>query len=168
MSYKEHTELEFKAAGWVNSEGKFIDDMQGLLCTQVLELLGLFATHGHSGSSAPYAINLFSTLAKFEPIVPLTGEDWEWTELDYDSDVKYQNKRCSHVFKDADGRAYDIDGKIFWEWAERPLDEDEDGYPGVSIFKSYFTSRDSRVYVEFPYTPKSEYVELVNTRGSNE
>lgn len=159
MGYKEHAELEFKAAGWVNSDGKFNDDMQELMCNQILELLELFSSHGHSGSSAPYAINLFEKLAKFEPIVPLTGEDWEWTELGYDDNTYYQNKRCSHVFKDKDGKAYDIDGKVFWEWYERDLEKDEAGYPGIKTFKSYYTSKDSRVYIDFPYTPKKEYVE---------
>ena len=163
MSYKEHAELEFRAAGWTNEDGKFDDDMQELMCTQVLELLDLFSEHGHSGSTAPYALNLFTTLAKYEPIVPLTGEDWEWRKLDYHDDMRHQNIRCSRVFKGADGRAYDIDGRIFWEWVERPLDEDEPGYPGTAKFKSYFGSRDSRVYIEFPYTPKTEYVEFVKT-----
>lgn len=160
MSYKEHAQLEFQAAGWTNEDGKFDDDMQELLCTQVLELLDLFSEHGHSGSTAPYAIKLFTKLAKFEPISPLTGEDWEWTKLDYDNDVTYQNKRHSSVFKDADGRAYDIDGKIFWEWVEYELEPDEQGYPGTRKYKSYFTNRDSRVYIDFPYTPTREYVEI--------
>ena len=162
MSYIEHAELEFKAAGWVDSDGNFTDEMQGLICNQILELLELFDSHGHSGSTAPYAINLFSTLAKFEPIVPLTGEDWEWTDLSYDGDIGYQNKRCSSVFKDADGRAYDIQGKVFWEWYERDLDEEEEGYPGTRKYKSHYTCEDSRVYVEFPYTPTTEYVERIS------
>lgn len=160
MSYRSYAELEFKASGWMNEDGIFDDDMQELLCTQVLELLELFSTHGHSGTTAQYAINLFEKLAKFEPLAPLTGEDWEWGELDYSDDMQYQNKRCSHVFKDSDGRAYDTQGKVFWEWAERPLDEDEEDYPGVSKFKSHFTSGDSRVYIDFPYTPVSEYIEI--------
>lgn len=156
MSYKSHAETEFRAAGWVDETGKFIDDMQELLCTQVLELLELFSSHGHSGFSAPCAINLFSKLAKFEPLVPLTGEDWEWIGV---GDNTFQNVRCSRVFKDADGRAYDIDGRVFYEWHERPLDEDESGYPGIRRYKSHYTSRDSRVYIDFPYTPITEYVE---------
>lgn len=159
MDYKGHAELEFQAAGWTDENGNFKDDMQELMCTQVLELLEVFHNHGHSGSTASYAISLFEKLAKFKPIAPLTGEDWEWVELNYDGDIKYQNKRCSNVFKDADGRAYDIDGKVFFEWCERPLDEDEAGYPGVRQFKSYYTSKDSRVYIDFPYTPTTEYIE---------
>lgn len=146
---REHAIMEFKAAGWIDSDGKFNDEWQELLCMQVLELLDLFTTHGHSGSTAPYAISLFEKLARFEPIVPLTGEDWEWYEA---SEGVFQNKRCSHVFKQADrfnGQPYDINGKVFWNWYHG-----EDGKP----FKSYYTGRESFVPITFPYTPKCEYV----------
>jgi hypothetical protein len=93
---------------------------------------------------------MFSKLAGFEPLVPLTGEDWEWNDIsEYGGGTKYQNKRCSRIFKDADGRTYDIEGKIFWEWWI-----DENGEKR----KSHYTCRDSHVTVEFPYTPTREYV----------
>jgi hypothetical protein len=147
-----HALMEFKAAGWLDETGAYKDEMQGMICDHVLKLLDVFSDEGHSGSSAPYAVNLFKTLAMFEPIVPLTGEDWEWTLLDYGVDPKWQNKRCGRVFKDADGRAYDIDGVVFYEWFE---DENHERH------KSHFTSKESRVYVTFPYTPKTEYREWI-------
>ena len=67
-----HARNEFRAAGWVDENGKFKDEMQEAICTHVLKLLKVFSDEGHSGSSAPYAISLFSTLAKFEPLVPVT------------------------------------------------------------------------------------------------
>ena len=158
-NYEKHARMEFRAAGWTDAEGKFKDEMQEAICDHVLKMLEVFSDEGHSGTSAPYAINLFKQLAMFEPVVPLTGEDWEWNET---ARGVFQNKRCSHVFKDEDGRAYDIQGKVFYEWCERPLDEDEDGYPGTKRFKSSYTSRESRVYVTFPYTPTTEYVEVKN------
>ena len=145
-----HALMEFQAAGWLDENGKYSDDMQEAICAHVLKLLEVFAAEGHSGSTAPYSINLFSKLAAFEPIVPVTGEDWEWNEV---GDGVYQNKRCSHVFKQPDrfgGQAYDIDGKIFWEWYK----SEEDG----EVFKSHFTSGESQVPITFPYTPKREYV----------
>ena len=144
--------MEFRAAGWVDADGEYCDEMQGMICDHVLKLLDVFADEGHSGSSAPYAVNVFKKLAMFEPIVPLTGEDWEWTELDYGVDPKWQNKRCSRVFKDANGDAYDIDGIVFYEWFE---DENHERH------KSHFTGKESRVYVTFPYTPTTEYKEWV-------
>lgn len=150
-NYEKHAFKEFQAAGWTDESGKFNCEMQEAICNHVLSLLKVFASEGHSGSSAPYAIELFSKLAKFEPIVPLTGEDWEWNEV---GDGVFQNNRCGHVFKDAsrfDGKPYDIEAVIFWEW----LTSSETG----EKFKAYFTSRDSCKVIEFPYVPTREYVE---------
>ena len=144
--YRNHAMEEFRAAGWIDDAGKYNDDMQEEICKHVLKLLDVFSTEGHTGSTAPYAIGLFSRLAKFEPIAPLTGEDSEWIKHDYGSSVTYQNKRASHVFKDEDGQAYDIEGKVFWEWA-MPYEGREPFEP----YKSYYTNRDSRVPVTFPY-----------------
>lgn len=144
--------MEFRAAGWCDENGKFDDEMQEAICKHVLELLKVFSDEGHSGSSAPYAINVFKTLAMFEPLVPLTGEDWEWTEV---SDGTFQNKRCSHVFKQADrfdGQAYDIDGIIFYNWYKNENGEK---------IKSYFTGKESCVPITFPYIPTKEYKEWI-------
>lgn len=158
-NFNSHALMEFRAAGWTDESGAFKDDMQQAICEHLLNLLEVFSNEGHSGSTAPYTVNLFKKLAMFEPIVPLTGEDWEWHEIGHGC---LQNKRCSHVFKQADrfdGQAYDINGKVFYEWCERPLDKDEEGYPGVRRFKSSYTSKDSNVPITFPYTPTTEYVE---------
>ena len=152
-NYITHAMNEFRAAGWVDENGKYCDEMQEAICKHILKLLEVFGDEGHSGSSAGYAVHMFEKLAMFEPIFPLTGEDWEWVDVsEYgDTHMKYQNHRCSHVFKDADGRAYDSEGKVFWEWWTNP----ETGEKS----KSHYTCGESRVYIEFPYTPKTEYVE---------
>lgn len=129
-------ESELRRAGWFNKDG-FYGDMMG---HAVLNMIKQFADEGHSGMSAGLAISLFSRLAKFEPLTPLTGEDDEWNQI---ADGTWQNKRCSRVFKDAEGRAYDIEGRVFRE-------------PSGACY----TSRDSRVYVAFPYEPKTEYVDV--------
>ena len=153
-NYKSHAMSEFRAAGWVDESGKYMDEMQESICLHVLDLLEVFSNEGHSGFSAPYTIDLFSKLAKFDPIVPLTGEDWEWNNVsDISGSEVYQNKRCSAVFKSADrfdGQPYYIDGKVFWEWYRSK----EDG----EMVKTYFTGRESAVPIKFPYTPKTEYV----------
>lgn len=150
-NYATHAQTEFRAAGWVDQDGKFKDGMQELICSQVLELLEKFSEHGHTGTTAPYAINMFTKLANFEPLVPLTGEDWEWNEVGTDT---YQNKRCSHVFKESkDGPAFDIHGIVFYDWVTNSNGEK---------FKSHYTSRDSRVNITFPYTPTTEYKERID------
>ena len=149
-----HALDEFRAAGWTDENGKFNDEMQEAICTHILKLLDVFADEGHSGTTAPYTVDVFKKLAMFEPLTPLTGEDWEWVDV---SDMAgsgkwYQNKRCGHVFKDDTG-VYDSEGIIFYDWCKN----EETG----EKYKSYFTSRESRVPVTFPYTPKTEYKEWI-------
>lgn len=105
-------------------------------------MLRLFATEGHSGSSAPFAIAVLKAIAMFEPWGPLTGAESEWGEP-FDYDGTQQNRRCSHVFRGKDGRAYDSQGRVF---------RTPDG--------SAYTGKDSRVFITFPYKPKVEYVEV--------
>ena len=153
-----HAKREFIAAGWMDKDGNFIDDMQESLCNHVLKLIEVFSKEGHSGSTAPYTIEMFRKLASFEPIAPLTGEDWEWVEIgEFNGNRTFQNKRCSHVFKDTAG-AYDIDGVVFYEW----LVDKKTG----EKYKSYFTSFESRIPVVFPYTPQKVYKEMV--RGTED
>lgn len=155
-NYRDHAMMEFRAAGWTDSDGKFKDEMQEAICNHVLKLLDIFDGEGHSGSSAPYAVDLFKKLALFEPIVPLTGEDWEWN-LIYDERTNgvhvYQNKRCSAVFKQADrfnGQPYYLNAVVFWEW-NRSKETGE-------VYKTSYTNSDSFQPITFPYTPKTEYV----------
>lgn len=137
---EQHALRELRAIGYVpldlpqeNGPNKWIQD-------NVLELIRVFGKQGHSGMSASYCISIFEKLARFEPLCPLTGADDEWNNVAEDM---WQNNRCSHVFKGADGRAYDIDARIFRE---------PDG--------CCFTNYDSRVYITFPYTPAREYVDV--------
>ena len=153
---QKHALTEFKAAGWLDDDGNYIDEMQEAICKHILELIKVFSDEGHSGSTEPYTVDLFKKLAMFELITPLTGEDWEWTEIAREmsgsnNGTLYQNKRCSRVFKDDTG-AYDIDGKVFYDWY---TNENGDRH------KSYYTSRDSRVPVTFPYVPTTVYEETV-------
>jgi hypothetical protein len=168
-NYKFHALNEFRAAGWMKEDGTFEDEMQEAVCKHVLALLDVFGDEGHSGTSAPYTINLFKRLASFEPISPLTGEDWEWNEIcdERTNNVRvYQNKRMGSVFKQSDrfdGKAYWLDGKVFWEWYSAP--DIDDGKP----FKSHYTSSDSRVMIEFPWVPpEPEYVFVPNDQFPNE
>ena len=54
----------------------------------------------------------------------------------------------SSVFKNEKGESYDIDGKVFWEWA-MPYEGREPYEP----YKSYYSCRESSVPVTFPYSP---------------
>ena len=145
-NFEKHAREEFRAIGWMDENGNFKDEMQGMICENVLQLLNVFSEQGHSGSSAAYALKMFERLVEFKCIVPLTGEDWEWNDTGHDS---YQNRRCSSVFKDkSTGECYDIDGKVFWEWQIG-------GYDGKP-YKSYYHGRGCNTPVTFPYSPPKE------------
>ena len=138
MSLLTHAEKEFELAGWKNDEK---ESMQEMVMDNIRELLEVFSNQGHSGSSAPYVLNLFNKLARFEIITPLTGNDDEWSEV---SEGLWQNKRDGRVFKDKDS-AWFIDGKCF---------SDDGG-------KTFWTSLESRVPVIFPCEAsklKTEYI----------
>lgn len=126
---------ELKAAGWYAEDAMYGD----MIPEAVLELVRVFAGQGHSGMSANIVRGIFNKLAMWEPLVPLSGDDDEWNEV---GPGIFQNNRCSRVFKEG-GEAYDIDGRVFRE-------------PSGSCY----TSRGSRVAVAFPYTPKTEYVDV--------
>lgn len=122
------------------------DEYNGMMRKHILHMVEEFSKEGHSGFSGRYALDILTKLLDFKPISPLTGEDSEWHDVsEYSGTISFQNKRCSSIFKEGkDGEAYDIDGKVFWEWYR-----DENG----DTHKSYYTCRDSRVPVTFPYTP---------------
>jgi hypothetical protein len=152
MSYMlDWAEEELRYAGYNINDTE--DGPNKWLAEGTLELLKVFVEQGHSGASAPYAVALFEKLAMWKPIKPLTGEEEEWRKPS-GKDSHYQNKRDSSVFKGIDGQAYWTEGRIFWEWFTHP-DIDE-GKP----YKSYCTSRDSRVNITFPWTrpDKPEYI----------
>lgn len=128
--------LRREVPGWFDE-----DDGPNLWIAQgTVDLLAVLASQGHSGGSINFAVKFFSKMALFEPWGPLTGEENEWNTI---GDGRQQNRRCSHVFRDSNGQAYDINGKVF---------TDPDG--------GSYTSIDSRVDVTFPYTPHTEYVEV--------
>ena len=159
MAMMEWAEQELKLAGYDINDPE--DGPDRWLAEGTLELLKVFSEQGHSGMSAPYAVALFEKLALWKPIAPLTGEDDEWNHV---GESTWQNRRNSVVFKGEDGQAYWIEGRVFWEWATHP--EIDDGKP----FKSYYTSRESRVNITFPWTQpdQSEYVFVPTEEFPNE
>lgn len=121
------------------------DGMQEVMNRDILEIIEKFSGQGHSGFSAGYALSVLDRLLRFKPISPLTGEDEEWNEVSPRGE--YQNKRCSSVFKNADGAAYDIDAIIV----------SDDG--GIT----WLSSGRFRKEVTFPYVvptfPERVYIE---------
>ena len=126
------------------------DEMNIDMRKHIMHMMEEFCDEGHSGFSAMYAVGILHKLMRYVPLTPLTGEDDEWVKHDYGvNDVTYQNKRKSSVFKDGNGEVYDIEGKVFWEWAKS---HNDDGSLSGEAHKSYYTCRESSVPVTFPYT----------------
>ena len=122
------------------------DEMQEMAKNNVIELITVFSEQGHSGMSAPYVLRLFERLARFNPLLPLTGEDDEWGEP-YGNKNTQQNKRCSKIFRDNfdNSTAHNIEGKVMI---------DEDGFS--------YTNNESSIPVTFPYVvpDKPKYVHV--------
>lgn len=138
MNLEEHAMNEFKICGWVDEHGKWDDESQQHLCETVLKMIKIFSEAHFSGFSAGYATHMLEKLLTYKPLRPLTGKNEEWIEV---ADGLWQNKRCSHVFKTKDGKAYDNNGKIF---------KGKDG--------CYYTNEDSKVFINFPYSPHTNIV----------
>lgn len=134
----DYAKEELKRIGMIGSG----DPYNEWAAKAILDLVELFESQDHSGFTASYVANAFDRLARFKPIAPLTGKDDEWNDL---GDGTFQNKRYGAVFKDKDGVAYNIEGKAF----------SDDG-------EIWYTSRDSRVNITFPYTvpDKPEYIRV--------
>lgn len=124
-------------------------EMQKLVTKEVLELIEVFAKQGHSGFSAGYVAGLFDQLVHWRPLTPLTGEDDEWDDVSMystDNSPSYQNKRCSRVFKEADGRVYDIE---YWYMKD----------PNGSTYTNKYCHQD----IVFPYMPqKPKLLEIID------
>lgn len=68
---------------------------------QVIEAIAVFASHGNSGGSASWEINLVQKLCDWDIISPLRFTDDEWSQIS--SDGTCQNRRKSDVFKEPNG-----------------------------------------------------------------
>lgn len=92
-----HAIREFKLAGYGDGKGGPNDWMY----QQVIEALAVFASHGNSGGSAPFEINLVQKLCNWDIISPLRFTNDEWQQIS--SDGTCQNIRKSDVFKEPNG-----------------------------------------------------------------
>lgn len=103
----------------------------------ILDIVKVFSDQHFTGTTASYCLEILNRLLNYKPLTPLTGADSEWEDVSQYgyNDTCYQNKRYPAVFKDKDGKAYDVESKIF---------SDDNGH-------TWYTSKDSREYIDFPY-----------------
>ena len=119
----------------------------------ILDIIKLFSSQGHSGFSAGYSLNILKRLLDYKPLSAITGDEDEWVQLNYSPDLAYQSKRCPSIFRDADGKVYNVEAKVF---------SDDNGH-------TWFNCKDSREYIELPYEvpAKPEYVIIDNKEERN-
>lgn len=126
--------------------------MQEIINQNILDLVKLFSSQGHSGVSGRYVINALSRLLEYKPLNPLTGKDDEWGEP-YGPDETQQNKRCSSVFRSKKELPHDIDA----------IAVSDNG--GVSWFYCHLFMKE----ITFPYlppvTPEKIYIEYIKEKG---
>jgi hypothetical protein len=160
MSLIDHAKTELEIAGFFDKDS----DYGGMIGEAVMELIEVFSKQEHSGMSAPYVANIFNKLAKYEPLIGITGKDEEWGDVRDIGDGKpwYQNKRCSALFKDGkDGKPYYIDAIIKRDqngicWSGMAWLNEED-------YKSGDRSKmiGKKAYIKsFPFTPKTFYIDV--------
>lgn len=148
---------------------EILNDYTFLVYDCALELLKKFAEQNHSGMSAQLTLGVFTKLAKWQPLTPLTGDENEWSNfLDGPASLGQQNLRDSSVFRDRksveEPWAYSynriveiVNGDEVWE-KYPPYDDPgslDDDNPSV---KRYFDGckelRDKHnAEITFPYTP---------------
>lgn len=86
-------------------------DYDEMLKNDIMKLIEVFSSQGHSGSSAYIVSNVAYKLMNFEALSPLTGDDEEWGEPHpWCEQNTQQNKRNSEVFRKNfnNDEAYDI------------------------------------------------------------
>ena len=113
MSLIDYATKELNLAGLLDPDS----DYNGMLGKAALEIVGVFASQGHSGMSAAIVADLVGKLIRYEPITPLTYGPEEWIDQSGAGGYPcWQNRRKFDVFSD-DG------GKTHYLLGESPVDK---------------------------------------------
>ena len=136
MNLRTFAETELKRLEDLCQDDNEALELQKHITSDVMQIVDTFSNQQHSGFSADYLLNIMERVLRYKPLTPLTGNDDEWEDCSQYGMEDMQNKRCPSVFKRPDGTAYWVEGKIF---------SDNGG-------KTWYTSKDSRVDIEFPFS----------------
>lgn len=109
MSLVEHAERELRLAGLFDSDS----DYGGAVGTAALELVKVFAEQGHSGASAYIVLDVFSRLAQFRELTPITSSPDEWRSVDVSTLLPgappmWQSTRNPSVFSADGGKTWGV------------------------------------------------------------
>ena len=136
---------------------------------EILALCEAFGNSGQSGGSAPYTASAITQAIKKlllqEPICSITGINEEWAQVTYpdvEDEMMYQNKRCSALFKNKNGKCYYLDAIVkktqtgncwsgsFWLSKQDYLTGDKSK---MVHCRQYIRS--------FPFIPKTFYIDVI-------
>ena len=140
-------------SGAFDEEQDFYGGMTG---ESVKELVDKFTSQDYGNViQRKLAQDIFITLAKQDPILPIMNVDMEWGEPStFGDDDTFQNKRLSSVFKKGkDGRPYYLDA-IVWR------DENGSCWSGSKVGKDGSKITSSQ-YIKVPFEPRTFYVDVV-------
>lgn len=99
MSIIESAKMELKAANFGEEDSRVM-----------VEILEKFFGQWDSGGAVHVVAPVLQRLIAGKPLGPITGADSEWVDRsDFHGQPMWQNMRCSSIFKDGTGRAWDID-----------------------------------------------------------
>lgn len=103
----EHAQFELIKAGLFDQDA----DYNGAHANAVMELVETFSNQHHSGASAALTLGIFSKLAQFQPLSPITSDPDEWTDVaEFNGSPLWQNKRRGTSFSRDGGQTwYDIE-----------------------------------------------------------
>lgn len=108
---RDHAMAELEREKLFTEEGDFYGGMMG---KSVMELMEVFIKQGHSGMSGSIVISIFTKLADFRALSPLTSDPAEWCEV---GDNQWQNRRNSECFSSNGGLTYySLSNRRKWVW----------------------------------------------------
>jgi len=101
----EHAKRELTLAGMFDKDA----DYNGALAPEIMKLVELFSSQGHSGASAVITIGILEKLLRFQTLTPITSNPDEWMEV---GTGLWQSKRNPAIFSKDSGKTwYDVDEK---------------------------------------------------------
>jgi len=102
-----HAKEELTRAGLFKKDS----DYGGMMGHAVMRLMEVHTKEGHSVFSNGMAIHIFSKLADFKTLTPITSDPAEWMEIGEDmsftpGQTLWQNRRDCSLFSNDDGKTY--------------------------------------------------------------
>ena len=147
-----HAKRELLELGYTPFDQEQEDGPDKWIQKNILELLRVFGSQGHSGSSASYCISMFNKLARYEPLTPLKLTDDEFYTLDIEDNILL-NVRDNRVYIPKPGEKPEFMYAIVWENFAT-----NDSFTGTAYLPNSDTCISSSQVLKGPCIPQSFHV----------